>query len=70
MILAKRPDLKLMREEIFGPVLTVCVYEDRDLDTALELCESGSPYALTGAVFARDRVAIAHMTEALTNAAG
>jgi 1-pyrroline-5-carboxylate dehydrogenase len=70
VILAKRPDLKLLREEIFGPVLTVWVYEDRDLDTALELCESGSPYALTGAVFARDRVAIAHMTETLTNAAG
>jgi 1-pyrroline-5-carboxylate dehydrogenase len=70
VILAKRPDLKLLREEIFGPVLTVWVYEDRDLDTALELCESGSPYALTGAVFARDRGAIAHMTEVLTNAAG
>jgi 1-pyrroline-5-carboxylate dehydrogenase len=70
VIQAKRPDLKLLREEIFGPVLTVWVYEDRDLDTALELCESGSPYALTGAVFARDRAAIAHMTEVLTNAAG
>ncbi|HEY7541118.1 MAG TPA: L-glutamate gamma-semialdehyde dehydrogenase [Methylomirabilota bacterium] len=70
VILAKRPDLKLLREEIFGPVLTVWVYEDRELDRALELCESGSPYALTGAVFARDRSAIAHMTEALTNAAG
>jgi 1-pyrroline-5-carboxylate dehydrogenase len=70
VILARRPDLKLLREEIFGPVLTVWVYEDRDLDTALELCESGSPYALTGAVFARDRAAIAHMTQVLTNAAG
>jgi 1-pyrroline-5-carboxylate dehydrogenase len=70
VILAKRPDLKLLREEIFGPVLTVWVYEDRDLDTALELCESGSPYALTGAVFARDRAAIAHMTGVLTHAAG
>ena len=70
VIQAKRPDLKLLREEIFGPVLTVWVYEDRDLDAALELCESGSPYALTGAVFARDRAAIAHMTEVLTTAAG
>jgi 1-pyrroline-5-carboxylate dehydrogenase len=70
VILARRSDLKLLREEIFGPVLTVWVYEDRELDRALELCESGSPYALTGAVFARDRSAIAHMTEALTNAAG
>ena len=70
VILAKRPDLKLLREEIFGPVLTVWVYEDRDLDTALEICESGSPYALTGAVFARDRAAIVRITDALTHAAG
>jgi 1-pyrroline-5-carboxylate dehydrogenase len=70
VIQAKRPDIKLLREEIFGPVLTVWVYEDRDLDAALDICDSGSPYALTGAVFARDRAAIAHMTEALTNAAG
>jgi 1-pyrroline-5-carboxylate dehydrogenase len=59
-----------MREEIFGPVLTVWVYEDRDLDTALEICDSGSPYALTGAVFARDRAAILRIAEALTYTAG
>jgi 1-pyrroline-5-carboxylate dehydrogenase len=70
VIQAKRQDLKLLREEIFGPVLTVWVYDDRDLDAALDICDSGSPYALTGAVFARDRAAIAHMSEALTNAAG
>jgi 1-pyrroline-5-carboxylate dehydrogenase len=70
VVLAKRPGLKLMREEIFGPVLTVWVYEDRDLDTALEICESGSPYALTGAVFARDRAAIVRIADALTHAAG
>ena len=51
-------------------MLTVWVYEDRDLDAALDICDSGSPYALTGAVFARDRAAIAHTTGALTNAAG
>ena len=70
VVLAKRPDLKLMREEIFGPVLTVWVYEDRDLETALEICDSGSPYALTGAVFARDRAAIVRIAGALTHAAG
>jgi len=70
VVLAKRPGLKLMREEIFGPVLTVWVYEDRDLDTALEICDSGSPYALTGSVFARDRAAILRIAEALTYAAG
>ena len=70
VVLAKRPDLKLMREEIFGPVLTVWVYEDRDLDGALEICDTGSPYALTGSVFARDRAAIVRIADALTNAAG
>jgi 1-pyrroline-5-carboxylate dehydrogenase len=70
VVLAKRPDLKLMREEIFGPVLTVWVYEDRDLDRALEICDTGSPYALTGSVFARDRSAIIRIAEALSNAAG
>ena len=70
VVLAKRPDLKLMREEIFGPVLTVYVFEDSDLDEALALADRGSPYALTGAIFARDRAAIARMTEALTYAAG
>jgi len=70
VVLAKRPGLKLMREEIFGPVLTVWVYEDLDLETALEICDSGSPYALAGAVFARDRAAIVRIADALTHAAG
>ncbi|HEU5319969.1 MAG TPA: L-glutamate gamma-semialdehyde dehydrogenase, partial [Methylomirabilota bacterium] len=55
VIRARRPDLALMREEIFGPVLTVWVYEDHDLDAALALCDRSTPYALTGAVFAQDR---------------
>jgi 1-pyrroline-5-carboxylate dehydrogenase len=70
VVRAARPDVKLMREEIFGPVLTVYVYEDRDLDEALAICDRGTPYALTGAVFARDRGAIVRITEALTHAAG
>src|SRR5207245_6717373 len=70
VILARRPDLKLLREEIFGPVLTVYVFEDAKLDEALSLCDRGSPYALTGAIFARDRAAIVRMAEALTHAAG
>ncbi len=70
VVLAKRPELKLMREEIFGPVLTVYVYPDRDLDGALDLCDRGSPYALTGSVFARDRAAIVKIADALTHAAG
>jgi 1-pyrroline-5-carboxylate dehydrogenase len=65
-----RPDLPVMTEEIFGPVLTVYVYDDAALDATLALCDRGSPYALTGAIFARDRAAIAGMSAALTHAAG
>jgi 1-pyrroline-5-carboxylate dehydrogenase len=64
------PRSKLMEEEIFGPVLTVYVYADIRLDEALELCATTSPYALTGAVFARDREAIVDVTRRLTDAAG
>jgi 1-pyrroline-5-carboxylate dehydrogenase len=70
VIRAKRADFKLMREEIFGPVLTVFVYPDTRLDEMLALCDHGSPYALTGAIFARDRHEIVRLTEALTHAAG
>jgi 1-pyrroline-5-carboxylate dehydrogenase len=64
------PHFKLMEEEIFGPVLTVFVYPDARLEEALRLCDETSPYALTGAVFARDRRAIARIGRALQNAAG
>jgi len=59
-----------MREEIFGPVLTLFVYPDDRLERALDLCDGGSDYALTGAIFARDRAAIDAMTRRLNNAAG
>ncbi len=52
------PHFKLMEEEIFGPVLTVYVYPDDQFEEVLELCDSTSPYALTGAIFATDRHAI------------
>jgi 1-pyrroline-5-carboxylate dehydrogenase len=64
------PRFKLMEEEIFGPVLTLYVYPDAKLDETLGLCNTTSPYALTGAVFARDRAAVAHMAAALRDAAG
>jgi len=70
VVVARKPDFKLLREEIFGPVLTVYVYRDRDLDRTLEICDKGSPYALTGAVFAQDREAIVKITDALTHTAG
>jgi 1-pyrroline-5-carboxylate dehydrogenase len=59
-----------MVEEIFGPVLTLYVYEDDEFERALRLCDETSPYALTGAVFARDREAIVAAERALVNAAG
>jgi 1-pyrroline-5-carboxylate dehydrogenase len=70
VVVAKRPELKLLREEIFGPVLTIFIYKDADLERTLALCDGGSPYALTGAIFAQDRSAIAHMADVLTHAAG
>jgi 1-pyrroline-5-carboxylate dehydrogenase len=70
VIVARKPDVKVLREEIFGPVLTVYVYPDAALDETLTLCDRGSPYALTGSIFARDRAAIARMAEVLCYAAG
>jgi len=64
------PRFKLICEEIFGPVLTIFVYPDNKLDETLDQCDTISPYALTGAIFAQDRYAIAQMARALTNAAG
>jgi 1-pyrroline-5-carboxylate dehydrogenase len=70
VVQAMRPDLPVMCEEIFGPVLSVYVYDDAELDRTLAICDTSSPYALTGAIFARDRAAIARMSEALRDAAG
>ena len=70
VVVAKKPDFKLMQEEIFGPVLTIYVYNDNQLDKALGQCDQGSPYALTGAIFAQDREALIYMMDHLTNAAG
>ena len=52
------PDFRLMKEELFGPVVTAFVYPRKRYDETLELIDNGSPYGLTGAVFARDRGAI------------
>ncbi len=64
------PNFKTMCEEIFGPVLTVHVYDDAKLDEALHSCDTASPYGLTGAVFAQDRAAVVKISEALRNTAG
>ena len=59
-----------MCDEIFGPVLTIFVYDDADWAETLTLVDQTSPYALTGAVFARDRNVIREAMDALRNAAG
>ena len=63
------PRFKLMEEEIFGPVLCVYVYQDESIAEALDLCDSTSPYGLTGAVFSTDRLAAAAICERLRYAA-
>ena len=70
VILTENPCDKSMVEEIFGPVLTIYVYDDTRLDQALEACDSSTPYSLTGAIFAQDRTVIRHMSEKLKHAAG
>ncbi|CAM2067302.1 L-glutamate gamma-semialdehyde dehydrogenase [Sulfidibacter corallicola] len=64
------PHYKSMVEEIFGPILTVYPYDPAKLDETLELCDKTSPYALTGAVWAKERGTIVKLTNALKHAAG
>jgi len=70
VILAEDPHFRTMVEEIFGPVLTVHVYDDADYEATLELCDSSSIYALTGAIFANDRRAASLAIGKLEHAAG
>jgi 1-pyrroline-5-carboxylate dehydrogenase len=64
------PNYRLLCEEIFGPVVTVSVYDDAKWSEMLQQVDATSPYALTGAVFGRDRAAIREAMVALRNAAG
>ncbi len=64
------PNYTTMCEEIFGPVLTIYVYEPKDFEKTLELVDATSPYALTGAIFSQDRYAIDFAMKKLVNAAG
>ncbi len=70
IILAKTPDYESMVEEIFGPVLTIYVYDDNKYEETLSLCDQTSPYALTGSIFARDRYAMNFAMDKLRYAAG
>ena len=70
VVVTSDPRYKSMVEEIFGPVLTIYVYEDADWHRTLELVDSTSEYALTGAIFSKDRYAAEEATRILENAAG
>ncbi len=70
VIVAADPRFKTMVEEIFGPVLTIYVYDDEKYEETLELCNSSSAYALTGAIFGKDRLAVSVAMAALEHAAG
>lgn len=70
VVVTTNPKSKTMVEEIFGPVLTVYIFEDAAWEETLTLVDETSEYALTGAIFARDRYAIEHAMKRLENAAG
>lgn len=70
VIVTTDPHFLTMEEEIFGPVLTIYVYEDNKYEETLDLVDSTSPYALTGAIFARDREVISSTAYKLRNTAG
>jgi 1-pyrroline-5-carboxylate dehydrogenase len=65
-----KPRFKLMQEELFGPILTVYPYPDREYEKTLDIVDGTSPYGLTGAIFATDRGAIRTAADRLVNAAG
>ena len=70
VIVSQDPMYRTMCEEIFGPVITIYVYQQERFEETLELVDRTSPYALTGAVFSQDRYAVEMATKKLVNAAG
>ncbi|MGN7890477.1 L-glutamate gamma-semialdehyde dehydrogenase [Dyadobacter sp. 22481] len=70
VIQAFKPDYVTLCEEIFGPVLTIYVYDENEFEQIIPVIDATSPYALTGAVFSKDRYAIEYATRHLVNAAG
>jgi 1-pyrroline-5-carboxylate dehydrogenase len=70
IIVAKRPDYVTMCDEVFGPVMTLYVYPDDEWEETLKLVDATSEYALTGAIFAKDRRVIRHATDVLCQSAG
>ncbi len=69
-VVTTNPNFKTMEEEIFGPVFTLYVYDDEKYEETLNICDQTSPYALTGAIFAKERSAIQLTNKILVNAAG
>ena len=70
LILSKRPDYFTMRDELFGPILTVFVYQDEKMEETLSLVDSTSLYSLTGSVFSQNPYSIEKITQRLRNSAG
>ncbi len=70
IIEAKKPDYFTMSEELFGPILTIYVYDENEWEKMVPIVDQTSGYALTGAIFAQDRYAIEYLTNHLVNAAG
>jgi 1-pyrroline-5-carboxylate dehydrogenase len=70
IIVTKDPHFKTMEEEIFGPVMTIYVYNDDQYEETLHLCDKTSPYGLTGAIFSNDRYAAIRACQILRYAAG
>lgn len=70
IIVTTNPKYTTMETELFGPILTIFVYEDTDWEATLKLIDTTSEYALTGAIFSQDRYAVEEATVALQNAAG
>ncbi len=70
IIVTRNPYFKTMTEEIFGPVLTIYIYEDDDFEETLKICNESTHYGLTGGIFSQDRMAIMKMESELKYAAG
>ena len=70
VILAKSPTYATMTTELFGPVITIFIYEDTEWETSLKLVDESTEYALTGAIFSTDRYIVEKASKALENAAG
>ncbi|KAJ2365552.1 1-pyrroline-5-carboxylate dehydrogenase [Coemansia sp. RSA 2610] len=70
VVVTTNPDFKLLKEEIFGPVVTAYVYEDAELDSTIDLIGKTTPYGLTGAIFAEDRQAAVDLSARLLHTAG